>query len=250
MSGVLIIKPLPIAATPTVTGTGAANLLTVDPNEAWIAPSAASLTIDIDMGAAVTVDSFYLGYTNADAAATWAIQRGITLGGGLVTIKPSGAMRASDSDGPRHHCFARLAAPATSRFFRLILSQAGGQPLYAGALILGVAFEKHREFGEGRTPIDTGTRQDLPGGGFGIGEGVVKAQFAFTFADLTIAERNALWSIKKDRGLSRPVLLVEDADLATGMNDAIHYGVFERFQAYERVNPAYTRWAGSVIEWV
>jgi len=33
------------------------------------------------------------------------------------------------------------------------------------------------------------------------------------------------------------------------MNEAIHYGVFERFQAYERLDPANTRWAGSVIDW-
>lgn len=249
MSGVLIIKPLAIAATPTVTGTGQTNLLTADPNEAWIAAATAAVTIDIDMGNAVTVDSFFLGYSNAVAAATWTIARATGLGTGLTTIKASGLMRAADSEGPRHHCFARLAAPVSSRYFRLTLVQGGTAPLYIGALVLGLAFEKFREFGQGRTPVDTGSREDLIGGGFGGEEGVVKAQFSFSFVDLTDAETNQLWSIKKDRGLRRPVVVVEDADLSAGQNDAYHYGVFERFQAYERVDPANTRWAGSVVDW-
>lgn len=83
-----------------------------------------------------------------------------------------------------------------------------------------------------------------------MGDGVVKAQFSFSFIDLTDAERNRLYSIKRDRGLRKPVLVVEDADLSAGQNEAIHYGVFERFQAYERTNPRKTRWAGSVLQWL
>lgn len=249
MSGVLIVKPLPVAAVPTVTGTGAANLLTADPNEAWVAPSTATLTMDIDMGVAVTVDSFYLGYTNAGLDATWTIEKGTGLGAGLAVIKPSGPMRAADSEGPRHHLFARLAVPVTARYFRLTLAQAGGAALYVGALILGLAFEKHRELGGGRTPIDTGTRQDLPGGGFGIGDGVVKAAFSCSFVDLTDAELARLWSIARDRGTRKPVLLVEDAEVTAGLNDAIHYGTFDRFQAYEETDPDVARWACAHVEW-
>ncbi|NML88339.1 hypothetical protein HHL26_04570 [Sphingobium sp. TB-6] len=249
MSGVLIVKPLPIAATPTVAGSGADNLRTEDPNEAWIAPSTASLTMDIDMGAAVTVDSFYLGYTNAAAAAAWTIASGTGLGTGLTVIKASGPMRAADSEGPRHHVFARIADPVTARYFRLTLAQAGASPLYVGALVVGLAFEKHREFGNGRTAVDVGARQDLPGGGFGIGDGVVKSQFAFSFIDLSETERNRLWSIEKDRGIRRPVVLVEDNDLTSGMNDAIHYGVFDRLQPFERANAREYKHAGMVIDW-
>lgn len=249
MSGVLIIKPLAIAAVPIVTGTGQANLLSADPNEAWIAASSASLTIDVDMGSVVSIDSFYLGYTNASAAATWTIASGTELGSGLTTQKASTLMRAIDSEGPRHHCFARLDAPIAARYWRFTLVQSGGAPLYIGAMALGLAFEKFREYGDDRTTVDTGTREDLPGGGFGIGEGVVKSLFAFSFVDLTEAEANQLWSIKKDRGLTRPVVVVENTDLTTGMNDAIHYGVFERFQARGRVSPRYRRWAGSILDW-
>ncbi|WP_327752914.1 hypothetical protein VVT58_15580 [Sphingobium sp. SJ10-10] len=249
MSGVLIVKPLPIAAAPVVAGSGADNLRSFDPNEAWIAPSTAPVTVDIDMGAAVTVDSFYLGYTNAAVAATWTIASGTGLGTGLAVIKAVGPMRAADSEGPRHHAFARLAEPVTARYFRLTLTQAGATALYAGALVIGSAFEKHRELGGGRTPVDTGTRQDLPGGGFGTGDGVVKAAFSCSFVDLTDAELARLWSIAKDRGLRKPVLLVEDADTPVGLNDAIHYGTFDRFQAYEETDPDAARWACAHVEW-
>ncbi|WP_336973405.1 hypothetical protein [Sphingobium aromaticiconvertens] len=249
MSGVLIIAPLALAATPTVAGTGAANLLTADPNEAWIAPSLAPVTIDIDMGAVVAVDSFCLAYTNADVAASWWIEQGTGLGAGLSTIVPAAPMRAADSEGPRHHCFASLDAPVEARYFRITVSQSGAAPLYVGALVIGLQFEKHRERGGGRTPVDTGSRQDLASGGFGTDDGVVKAQFAFSFIDLTDEETRRLWSIKRGRGLRKPIVVIENADLAAGFNEAFHYGVFERFQPYEDVEADNVRWACSVVEW-
>lgn len=249
MSGVLIIKPEPHGAFPNAAGSGASNLLTPSPKEVWIAPNSDPVEIQIDMGVAVTIDSFFLGFTNAAAGAMWAIYTNTAPGQGHVQLH-NGLMRSADSLGPRHHAFKRIAAPVTSRFFSIAVYQAGGAPIYAGALVLGRAFEKYRERGADRTLIDTGIRNDLPDGGFNMGDGVVKAQFAFSFIDLTDAERALLYAIKMDRGLRRPVLVVEDADLTAGQNEAIHYGVFERFTAYERVNPRKTRWAGSVLQWL
>lgn len=250
MSGVLIIKPEPIAALAVNGGSGLNNLATPDPKEVWVAPSTALYWIDVDLGQALAIDSFALAYTNASADAVWAIQSATGMGTGVATIANYRAMRASDSLGPRHHAFLRLAAPVTSRYFRILVDQGGATPIYAGALVVGRAFEKHRERGAGRMLIDTGTRNDLPGGGFNMGDGVVKTQFAFSFIDLTEAENAALFAIKRDRGLRRPVLVVEDADLAIGRNEAIHYGVFERFQAREDVDADVSRWAGSILEWV
>jgi len=249
MSGVLIVKPEPHGAPPNVAGSGAVNLLTPSPKEVWVAPSTAPVEIQIDLGVPTTIDSFFLGYTNAAPGATWALATKTAPGAGHSGLH-DGPMRAADSLGPRHHAFKRLAAPVTSRYFSIALYQAGPTPIYAGALILGQAFEKYRERGSDRTLIDTGIRNDLPDGGFNTGDGVVKAQFAFSFVDLTDEERNRLYAIKRDRGLRKPVLVVEDADLAAGQNEAIHYGVFERFQAYERTNPRKTRWAGSVLQWL
>lgn len=247
MSGVLIVAPMAVAAL-SGTGTGLTNLLTASPKEAWVA-NLFSLSIDIDMGAAVSVDSFYLGYTNATSSATWIIYSATGMGTGLTQIKAAGAMRASDSIGPGHHAFHRLAAPVSSRYFRITLTQTGAALLYAGSLIIGKAFEKYRELGGGRQPIDTGSRQSLSDGGFGTGAGAFKAQFNFSFVDLTDAEVKQLWAIVAQVGLRSPALVVEDAALAIGQNEAIHYGVFERFEPYARSDPAATRWSFSHEEW-
>lgn len=249
MSGVLIINPLAVAAAPDAGGTAPSNLLTADPNEAWVAASAAPVAIDIDMGGAVTADSFCLAYTNATVDATWTIYSATGLGAGLVEIVAARPMRAGDSVGPRHHCFVRAGQAVVSRYFRIVVDQGGAVPLFAGALVIGRAFEKHRERGPGRTLVDLGAREELMTGGFGMGDGVIKAQFAFSFIDLTDAEVYRLEAIQRDRGLRRPVLLVEDADLVIGQNEAIHYGVFERFQALERTDADVSRWAGSIVEW-
>lgn len=249
MSGVLIVAPLPIAAVPTVAGVGAANLRTADPREVWTAPSTADVGMDIDMGSVVEVDSFFIGYTNAHPSCTWTIHRASAPGVDLVLISAETLLRAADSLGPRHHGFVRLPAPVASRHFRITIEQGGAAPISAGALVIGRAFEKHREYGAGRTMIDTGERQDLVSGGFGMGDGTVKAQFAFSFIDLTDAEVHTLEGIQRDRGLRRPVVVVENTDLTIGRNEAIHYGVFERFAANERQDPTSTKWAGTVVEW-
>ncbi|WP_289145028.1 hypothetical protein [uncultured Sphingobium sp.] len=248
MSGVLIIAPAPHGALPVAAGSGASNLLTFDPKEIWAASSVNPVEIQIDMGTPVAIDSFFLGYTNAAPGAFWAIYSNTAPGTGHAQLY-QGPMRAADSLGPRHHAFRRIAAPVTSRYFSIAVYQSGAVPLYAGALVLGRAFEKYRERGAGRTLIDTGERQDLPGGGFNMGGGVLKAQFAFSFIDLTDAETFRLEQIKRNCGLRKPVLLIEDADLAIGQNEAIHYGVFERFQARESADADVSRWAGSVLEW-
>lgn len=247
MSGVLIIAPSAIAAL-SGAGTGLTNLLTASPKEAWVA-NQFSLSIDIDMGAAVSVDSFFLGYSNATSAATWIIYSATGLGTGLTAIKAAGAMRAADSIGPGHHAFHRLATPVTSRYFRLTLTQTGASFLYAGTLVVGQAFEKYREMGGGRQMIDTGQRQALTDGGFGTGIGVTKPQFNFSFIDLSDAEVKQLWAVSAQVGLRKPVLVIEDAGLAIGQNEAIHYGVFARFEPYARSDPAATRWAFSHEEW-
>ena len=249
MSGVLIVEPESISATAVSSGTGAANLLTRSPREVWVASSTAAQIIDIDLGIARPIDSFFLGATNADAAASWTISKATGLGAGLTAIKAAGAMRAADSMGPPHHAFHRLAEPVTSRYFRLSLAQGGADPLYVGRLIVGLAFEQWREFGGGRQPVDTGSRQSQSDGGFGTSDGVVKALFNWTFGDLTNTEINRLWGISARLGLRKPCVVVEDADLAEGQNEAIHYGVFARFQSYERREADWGRWVFSHEEW-
>jgi hypothetical protein len=253
----IILKPLDVAAPPTAggaagAGSGAANLLTPDPKEVWVAGAVGVSTIDIDLGAAMDVDTFFLGFTNATAGATWLIQKGTGLGTGLTDLVPAGtAMRAADSLGPRHHGLAHLAAVANARYFRITVTQTGAEPLQAGALMLGKAFVAPYELGGGRQAIDTGAREDLLGGGFGIGEGVVKAALRWTFIDLAPADRRALWELVRDRGETKPVLVVEElGEGDEGLNEEMHYGVLDQLEAYERQAPGQTRWALRMTEWV
>lgn len=249
----IILAPLAIAAAPTIggtagAGTGAANLLSPDPKEVWAAGTAGTTTIDVDVGSARDVDSFFLGFTNAAAAATWSVQSATGPGLGLVDLVPTTGFRAADSAGPRHHGFVRIAAPAATRYLRLTVTQPDAA-LQAGILLVGKGLSGPYEFGSGRAPIDTGTKEMLIGGGFGIADGVVKAQLRWTFPDLSPADRRALWALVSDRGETRPVLVVEETGEGAGLNEELHYGLFDRLQAYERLSPGTTRWALSMTEW-
>jgi hypothetical protein len=197
------------------------------------------------------VDTFFLGFTNAAAGATWGIEKATGLGTGLTSIMPAGTlMRAADSLGPRHHALAFLPVPVNSRYFRITPTQAGVTPMQAGILMLAKAFVWPYEFGSGREPIDTSAVDELRDGGFGIGEGVVKARLEWTFVDLTAVMRRALWAITWGVGKSKPILVVEQTGETAGLNEEIHYGLFERFEPYQRQAPEMTRWALSMKEWL
>lgn len=246
----IIARPIPIPTAPVAAGDGAEYLLTPSPKEVWVADAVGSTTIDVDLSVAEDVDTFFLGFTNATAAATWQIQIGTGVGVGLVDLVPAGtAMRAADSLGP-HHALAVLDAPVNGRYFRITVTQTGAEPMQAGILILSKAFVAPFEFGSGRQPIDTGSKVALADGGFGLGDGVVKAALRWTSADLSPADRRALWALAMDRGERGPVLVVEQLGEDGGLNEEIHYGLFDRFEAYERQAPGQSRWALSMTEWV
>ena len=250
-----IIEALSIAATPTIAGaagagSGAANLLTYSPREIWTATSVGLSTIDIDLGSAQDVAGFFLGFTNASSAATWSIQKGTGLGTGLSTIVASTGFRAADSIGPKHHGFAALAAPQNTRYLRLNVTQTGSAPLQAGILMVGKVFAAPYEFGGGRIPIDTSVKEVLPDGGFGIGEGVIKAGLRWRFIDLDAATRRELWRLVYGRGEARPIVVQEDTGEGAGLNEELHYGLFDRFEHYEREAPSQSRWALSMTEWL
>ena len=121
-----------------------------------------------------------------------------------------------------------------------------------GVLLVGLAFQPahNQEWGAGRQPIDTGVKDPLLGGGFGILEGARKARYRWTLGDLTEAEADALYGLALDQGETSPLLVVEDPDATMGLNERLHYGLFDGFEAYERANPSQTRWGLSVTQWV
>lgn len=251
MANMLILSPLTASSVAVSSGTGGNNLLTPDPKEVWTASSTAAQTITFDFGAAVSIDTVFMGFTNADAAATWTITAGPSTGT-ENTIQAATLLRAaSDAIGPRYHAFYhRTAGPVSHRFWRIATSSTTAAP-QAGIVGMGAAFKPtfNREWGAGRRVIDTGSKSRLRGGGFGISQGVKLPGYQWTFGDLTDAEVQTLWALAMNRGETSPVVVCEDPDTGLGLTERLHYGLFDRFEAFERADPNLNRWALSMEGW-
>ncbi|RIA44037.1 hypothetical protein DFR49_2273 [Hephaestia caeni] len=256
MARILILAPTAIAAITASRGSAIANLLTPDPKEVWAdSASGSAATIDIDLGTSRAIDTVFLGYARAPAAAaSWTISGGAASYTDSV-IKPAGALRVPDRVGAAPTVSHALwhGTAANVRYIRLALTQPAGQPaLMAGVVMAGQAFVPSfdKEWGAGRRIIDTGTKTSLPGGGFGTVEGARKGGYSWTLGDLTTAEVDALYDLALDRGETRPVLVVEDPAASTGLRNRIHYGTFDRFRSFERRDPKRSRWELGIEQWV
>lgn len=246
MRGAQIIRPIP--AQITAGGSGVANLRTPSPREIWIAPGVGNQVIDLDMGSLQGIDAFALIDTNARADAVWTIQSIAGIGGAVTATHVNGQpMRLAGNIRTRYPVFARLAAPVAGRYFRITVNQPV-TPMEIGVLVVGLALEWPYAYGSGRVPIDGSRVTSLPDGGFGIDEGVVKRAFQWRFVDLDEETLDKLWAIAEDVGEHKPLIVVEgpaDAPKAT----AVHYGLFRRFDYFEREDAAASKWALTIEEW-
>lgn len=256
MSNMIILRPLPVAAY-SGSYTSIENAFTPDPKEVAVGfHGGSSEYVDIDLGAVVSVDTFFQGFTNALPTAVWAIQVRETMGGTITsTVLNNTLIRSPDGIGPRYHALHKTAAPVLARYLRIWFAQAATSADPAprlGVLAVGLAFRPtyNREWGGGRRIIDTGARESLLGGGFGIGEGAIKAAYQWTFGDLSDAETDALYALALARGETRPVIVVEDPDKTAGLMERIHYGLFTRFESFERRSQDKTRWSLTLEQWV
>lgn len=256
MANILILPPAPIAGLTATRGSGAINMLTPDPKEVWVdgAPGTTAF-IDIDLGAVIALDTVFLGScTPAMAGTLWTISGGAA-GPTEAILMPTCPLRAVDAAGqaaPLSHGFW-TGAVAMVRYLRLAVTQpAGSLPLAVGNVLCGKAFTPtyNREWGSGRRVIDTGSATALPSGGYAIVEGARKAAFSWTLGDLTDEETEALYAMQLDRGETRPVLVAEDPAATTGQRNRLHYGRLTSLRAFERRNPAQTRWEFSIEEWL
>ncbi|RJF91138.1 hypothetical protein [Sphingomonas cavernae] len=256
MANLIIVPPAPIAAIVASRGTGAANLLTSSPKEVWVDIAVGSaVNIDIDLGAARSIDTVLLGHIHGPApGAVWTITGGVAAYAETV-LKASGPLRAADAAGQQPSLSHALwhGAATDVRYLRLSITQPAGAPmLMAGIALVGAAFTPalNKEWGSGRRPIDNSTVTPLPDGGFAVVEGARKMGFAWTFGDLSDAEADRLQAVALDVGESRPVLVVEDPAPTTGLRNRIHYGLFEKLRQFERRNRIQTRWEFGMEEWV
>ncbi len=251
MGKLLVIEPYAIAVADMAFGSDEENLLDPDPKMVWRGGAAGYYNCDIDLGAAVSVDSFFWGFTNADDA-QMEVFSATGMGTGLVSVSAISDVKAADAVGSRPHGFRHLPTPVTSRYWRMTYRTISEAEALIGILILGLAVQTEwgPEWGKGRRVIDTGQATPLRGGGFGIEEGAKKANFRWTFGDLTDAETQALYAMQLRLGQTSPLLVVEDPDATVGRNEGIHYGLFRNLQQFERREPQATKWQLEIEQWV
>jgi len=254
MKTLCMVPPVSIAAITASRGSDPSRMLTNDPKEVWVDSLAGSaVTFNIDLGSPQSLDTVFLGFTNAADAATWTVSSGVA--GPTEQVWTSAAVFPSPykiAARPRHG-FVQLAGAAMARYVRITITQpAGSQPLYAGVVAVGAAFVPTwgREYGSGRTPIDTGSRERLPSGGFGISPGAIKSSWSWTMGDLLDDEVDTLFAMAMAFGQSYALLTIEDPDSTPGLAERIHWGVFDKLEAYERLAPGATKWAFTVEDWV
>jgi len=256
MQNLLILAPAPIAAIAASRGSGAENLLKPDPREVWADNAVGTAaTINIDLGVVRSIDTVFLGYVAPLAAsATWSITGGVA-GYAEVTLSAAASARVPDVAGVRapelSHAFWH-GDTATVRYLRISITQpASAEALTVGVVLAGAAFVPtyNREWGSGRKPIDTGTVTPLPDGGFSVVDGVCKTAWFWTLGDLKDAELDVLYHLALNRGLGKPLLVVEDPEAAAGLRRRLHYGLFQQFQQFDRRSYGRTRWELSIEEW-
>lgn len=256
MGNVLILSPTQITSIFATRGSGFANLLTPSPKEVWVDSSdASSVEIQFDFGQSVQIDTLFLGFLfPPSSGATWTAH-GVEAGGPTQVFFSDLPLRALDSASrsPKTtHAFWTGEARSV-RYMTVFVSQTpGAGPLRAGTLLAGKAWQPtfNMEFGSGRRVIDTGTVASLPDGGFATMTGARKRAFNWTLGDLSMAETDALEELLLDHGETVPLLVVSDPDATTGQRSRIHYGLFTGLKAYERRNPAQTRWDFAFEEWI
>lgn len=248
----------PLAITLTTGGPGGptpatlANALTPDPKQIYAVGQSSGFAIWADLGSVQSVDSFYLGGTNAQPGAVMVISK-VDNNAGLNPVALTGGVviGATDRKAVRAHGMAKLAAPVSGRYFQFEIGN-NNADWEIGRVAVGLAFEASwdREWGSGRRVIDTAKSQALLGGGFGVQPGARKAAYSWTFGDLTDAEVEQLFGIQLRVGESSPIIVNEQDGATVGANEKLHYGLLRRLEAFERRDPNATKWALEIEEWI
>jgi hypothetical protein len=247
MGKLAIVEPMAIVSA-IGPGTVPGNLLTPNPREVWQSPAATGLYyVEFDMGQEVTVDSVFAG--NVSPQITFAALYTQTGPGGLGRVRV-GDLTLGDASAPVRHGFTVPDSPLTSRYFSIRFSTTGGAGT-AGVVAFGKAFTPFwgHEWGAGRSVEDTSVVERLKGGGFGIDEGTIAGGYSWTLGDLSDEELQQLYGIVRRLGIARSVLVVEDVEQTIGLNERLHWGLFNRLETYERLSPGLSRWAFKIWDW-
>lgn len=231
----------------TAVTAGQERLLTPDPKEAFFS-SGTSVTVGLDLGASYSLDNFFLGFLSANVTAV-TVFTGASLGA-LTTNQ--GAMNLGPTTARRRHAWLKLGSPVSSRYVSFsVAASAGGWT--AGVAVAGLALQPTwgHEWGSGRMVDDRSAKQPLFGGGYAIERGARVPGWQWTLGDLTDAELATAFDLLQDVGQSGPVLVSEDPGAAQpALNENIHYGLFDKLEAYERQSPGQSRMSFRLLEWI
>jgi hypothetical protein len=251
VSRIIIVAPYVLASIAPSRGSGGSNLKTPDPREAWFDTATSEMTIAIDLGTVRAIDTVFLGYTNAGSSAAWSISCGVAAPNESSFLAERGMIASTKAPSGRRHALAWRDEPIDARYLTLTIEKGSGDPLWAGVLVVGSAFQpsKSHELGSGRWVGDTGTRERTKAGGFAVDEGVATSGWQWTLGDLTDAEVDQLYQIARDRRQTRSVLVVEQPDYTTGQPERCHWGMFDRLEPYDRRVAGMTRWGFRIEEW-
>lgn len=243
-----IVRPLPYSLAGSSNMGTTNNLLTPDPKETASVTAASAGALDIDLGAVFSLDTIFVGYASSNLGAL-TVTYGTTVPT-TSTLVTSLASQSSSLVVPDYHRPFVNTTPFSARYLRFSFASAAAKATF-GILAVGlsVPLTWGHEFGSGRPIEDTGNVDRLFGGGFGIQEGVRVGGFQWTFGDLSDAEVEALFAVAKDLGNTRSVLVVEDPTQSSGLNERVHWGLFDRLEPYERQVPGASRYGFKVRDW-
>lgn len=246
MSVLALVQPLAVTA---IAGTleGAARLASPSPREAAVSGVAGARTIDVDLGAVVTIDALFLGYTSLGDGASFTVTGGAA--GYAEQQLPPLAVATSRLANRQRHCALVLAQPVAVRYLRLAANLPAGSAIGVFAAGLAIRPASGHELGGGRFVTDTGVATRTFGGGFGFSPGARAGGWSWTLPDLSDAEVDAIYGLQLDAGGAATVLVVEDPDLALGLNERIHWGRLTQLQPYERQAPGMTKWEMRIEDW-
>jgi len=241
----LIVNPLPIAAIAQTVGTGAGldNLATPNPKEAFVASGAGQVTIAIDFGVHVVIDTVFLGFTNLPEGAS------IDL---LGDDAPIGSAVGSHSyrRAPARHAFVAFDAPIGLTSLQLRVP-GFDQALVAGIVAagLGVRASAGVEPDWGRPITDTSVVSRLPGGSFGIDRAAASGGYQWTMPALTDIERDQLYALQLDVGIGSTILAIEDPAAVLGRNEVAHWSLITKPDVFARTMPGESKWPWQVQDW-
>lgn len=248
MTGVAIVKGATIGAVTASSGTGGDNLMSPSPREVWQSAISTNHVLYLDLGSAAAFDTIYLGGCYVPVGTTWTVHIVEAIGGVVTTLATGNVLLPRASAAP-YQSVLTLGVAATSRYVRIDINTPTAVQIQLGIALVGLAFVHDKAFGGGRPLNDLSRITELQDGGFGIDEGAIKAGYRWRFIDLTPGELEQLWQLLASVGRKKPVVVVEDVSAGAITEPAVHYGVFDKFEPWERANAQDTIWALSLSEW-